>query len=61
MKLALPFTIPTCVLLTRRFDFTMPKSDSFTSPGSDTMTLLAEMSRWTIPIGEPTLSRCSCA
>ena len=61
MKFALPLTIPICVWLTRRFDFTMPKSASFTSPWNEIITFPADTSRWTISIGAPVLSRVWCA
>ena len=61
MKFALPLTMPTCVRLTRSFDFTMPKSASFTSPASDTMMLPGAMSRWTIPSGAAVADRAACA
>ena len=56
-----PFTTPTSVLETRPSPFTIPKSNSFTSPRAVTMTFPGEMSRWTRPIGLPAASVWLCA
>ncbi len=53
MKLTLPFTTPCWVRVTRPSAFTMPKSNSFTSPRAVTRMLLGETSRWTMPSADP--------
>ena len=56
-----PFSVPAWVFDSRRCACAMPKSPSFTSPRFEMKMFDGEMSRCTICIGLPSMSRALCA